>query len=289
MALFHTLDRKCRQVMESINRWWCYGFHQRSFTESSEALTRWYHTVQGEKLYKAEQALAARMTAHCFGYHAMQLSACESGLNVDKLRIAHRFRLHPKKMIEASGVSSFEKLPFSDDMLDLVILHHALDASNLPHSVLRESARCIIPRGYVLIIGFDPLSFFGFYSLVAKLFSKNPLYRLPRIRRGRLLDWLKLVNLSATAVDCAGFTLFEYQQGTDTQLQYRDTQHSEKQPFGVWLMSLWRRAMCGSYVILTRKDYYSITPINKLKWAKHQPAGSFVLTRNALRRYPRQE
>src|SRR5690606_10094438 len=94
-----------------------------------------------------------------FGYHLLQISI-DPTLDLTRgSRISHRFSLTPQAKPQGALsplVSEYHSLPFSSEALDLVLLHHLLDYSQTPHQLLREVSRVLIPRGHLVIVGFNP-------------------------------------------------------------------------------------------------------------------------------------
>ncbi|MDR2209775.1 MAG: methyltransferase domain-containing protein [Azoarcus sp.] len=126
----------------------------------------WSQTPLGGYLIAWEQAQLDTMLADIFGYNALQVGFAETNL----LR-ASRMLLHvcaaraPQNATSASKrltvISDEAALPFADASLDLVVLAHELEFSAIPHQLLREAGRVLVPEGSVVICGFNPYSLWG--------------------------------------------------------------------------------------------------------------------------------
>lgn len=80
-------------------------------------------------------------------------------------------------------------LPFAAGAFDGVLLHHALEAAPDARAALREAARVLRVGGRLVVVGFNPLSFW----LAAK---PLPAFRaLKSVSVPRLRDWLALLGL----------------------------------------------------------------------------------------------
>lgn len=159
-------------------------------------LEDWLRTPAGACLLEWEGAAIDGVVADIFGYQAVQI-----GLpGIDLLaasRIAHRFHC-------ARGVGSAAQvnahafaLPFASASLDLVLLPHVLEFSPHPHRVLREVERVLVPEGSVVLSGFNPLSLWGMWQLLARRRGVpwSGAYRsLTRLR-----EWLSLLGFEVQA------------------------------------------------------------------------------------------
>jgi SAM-dependent methyltransferase len=138
-----------------------------------------------------------------FGYHLIQMSASQTANLSAASPIHHCFKLvaGQKRVGEALHLySSFDELPLESDSIDVVILHHVLEFSLNPHQILKEVNRVLIPRGHVIIVGFNPFSLFGIWKSLAVLFTNNVPWCYNTIGRHRLLDWFKLLDLKKSQV-----------------------------------------------------------------------------------------
>ncbi|MEQ8313776.1 MAG: methyltransferase domain-containing protein [Gammaproteobacteria bacterium] len=155
---------------------------------------RWFQTPLGERVFAAEKELTEPMLERLFGYHILQIGCNEEYSLIDNSPAGH-------KIIFASSwrpgsrypVADIEELPLASDSMDVVVIHHALDFTEDSHRLLREATRVLRPGGQLLIVGFNPVSTWGLW----KLFKRR--IRIPWrgrfISKGRLSDWLQLLNL----------------------------------------------------------------------------------------------
>jgi SAM-dependent methyltransferase len=99
------------------------------------------------------------------------------------------------------GVSSIampHQLPVLKDSVDAVLLPHTLELAEEPHSVLREVDRILRPDGKLIVLGFNPFSWLGLrHQLASEGFPPGLRRQIPS---GRLIDWLRLLNLNIESV-----------------------------------------------------------------------------------------
>lgn len=91
-----------------------------------------------------------------------------------------------------------EALPFDGNSIDLALLPHTLDFSRDPHQVLREVERILVPEGHVVILGFNPVSFFGIKRLLQRRSRRTAPWNANFISLRRIKDWLALMHFDIT-------------------------------------------------------------------------------------------
>lgn len=232
-------------------------------------LSEWFESPLGCALLEQEKSAIDDALQCVFGYHLVQLGVSGRLSLSGESRISHQFALHPHP--ENSGLISaladFNHLPLASESVDAVILHHALDYSQRPHHLLREATRVIIPRGHLILVGFNPMSLWGGCARLFRFFSNKPRWRSQYIRKGRLLDWLALVDMEPIAVYRGFYRPPLPQQGAIKYLQ--------------WLERWGKRLHLpggGFYVVVARKDYIPLTPV-KPAWKQYRPLRGLVVTR----------
>lgn len=148
----------------------------------------WLESALGQYMLDAEQQFYDQHVANIFGYHALQV-----GFNdVDLLshcripKLIHTSSQHGQVMAET------EYMPFDSDSIDLVCLPHSLEFCEDPHQSLREIARILVPEGYVLLTGFNPVSSWGLRRRLSK--RKDYPWCGRSLTAGRIKDWLKLLG-----------------------------------------------------------------------------------------------
>lgn len=147
--------------------------------EALAALANWYWTTLGRKVAATEADCLEHLLEDCFGYYLLQLGATEQFATALRAsRIRRRILLDPTQMLFAEGATGIHpgtpgnphaarlvaaptRLPFAADSLDAVVLPHTLDFAADPRALLGEVERVLIPDGRILVLGFNPWSFWG--------------------------------------------------------------------------------------------------------------------------------
>jgi len=171
-----------------------------NFKGICEQLESWYQKPAGQYLLKQEQGLVSELLDQVFGYHLLQfgptrdhaLGACTS--------LNHKILASERSGLRVGLQCDAVELPFTNDSIDVVILHHALEFSENPHALLREAHRVLAPQGHMVVLGFNPASLFGLGLTVRGLLPRS-LWRSARgIGSQRLRDWLHLLGSDVQTV-----------------------------------------------------------------------------------------
>ena len=178
------------------------GWHGVEATQVRDQLLReinlWFTSPQGRGVLALEQAVLSELLPTIFGYHLVQIGPCKQEL-FSSSQVGSRVRLGFSPGAGAGLVGNPVQMPFQDDSLDVVLLHHALDFIAHPQELLREAARVTLPSGHLILIGFNPLSVWGLARHLLKFRYKIP-WSSTFIRMSRLFDWLDLLNFQIDRV-----------------------------------------------------------------------------------------
>src|SRR6187402_1725870 len=200
------LGKAPHRLMIRFSALWKKRFGVLPMRESIADMTQWFETPLGRALLDEEQEAIAEGLQFVFGYHLLQLGISGRVDLTTESRISHRFVLHPQleENQRLGALVDFNHLPLAAESIDAVLLHHSLDFSQSPHHLLREATRIVIPKGHLIIVGFNPWSLWGFCASLARIVNSQPRWRFQYLRLGRLMDWLKLLDMEPVTV-CQGF------------------------------------------------------------------------------------
>lgn len=243
-------------------------------------ISQWFTTPLGRRLLIHERKAVSEELRYLFGYHFMQLSSVKSANFGSASRINHCFSLSPTEEStgegkSVQGVSDFEELPLEDEMVDVTVLHHVLEFSENPHQVLKEAARVTMPRGYIIIVAFNPVSAAGTFHKISALFSRSAVTKRRSLRSGRLKDWLEFLDFSCVANRNVYHNIpinnarYLASTGILEKLRFKN-----KMPGGM------------SFVLVARKDKVGLTPI-KPTWEKASILDAMPIGKQAVKTRPR--
>ena len=212
----------------------------------------WQALPNGEIVKKAIEQELAPWWPKFFGYHLVKLGALSSEITIADCSINNQVNICGKGRL-TTVIGDIDDLPMQEHSVDVCLLSHALEFSLDPHHVIREANRVLIPNGYLVITGFNPLSLVGlnkFFPYRRKQSPWNEHFFTPM----RIKDWLHLM----------GFEILADQRCLHTTLTGKLSAES--------LQSSWHSfaknylpALGSIYVIVAKKRVLPLTPI-KPKW-----------------------
>lgn len=240
-------------------------------------LRDWFRSDLGRYLRDQEEGLLGELLPDLFGYHALQVGQVAGDNLLASCRIRHGIIVDSARP-DVPGLSPLqarpEQLPLGKDSIDLVFLHHALDAASSPHALLREAARVLIPDGHLVIVGFNPWSLWGLWRLF-RLPRAAPLPWLRRpLRPQRLADWLALLDFEVVGLEGVCFVPPFNHPGLRRRF--------------AWLEALGRRfwGQAGaSYVLLARKRVSCLTPVEMRRRRLYRAPAPVLVTEARMRRW----
>lgn len=234
-------------------------------------LATWYRSHAAHAIYAAEMQQLATLLPNYFGYYLVQLNGPTDAKWLHPSPIKHTMRVdespHNGIVGFSSAVSSdFASLPFAENSIDVFLLPHTLECCAFPFEVLKETVQALMPEGYLIIVGFNPLSLWGIQQLLTGNTSDKfiKIWSIGHIRR-----WL--TTLGCAVDECKTFTSATLPAWfTQLKLPWKKTNLDSGCLFG------------GLYIIVARKQVIMPTPI---RW---QPRllPSIASTKRAL--YPTQ-
>ncbi|SDS06748.1 Methyltransferase domain-containing protein [Halopseudomonas sabulinigri] len=151
----------------------------------------WLDSAAGQMLLDAERNAQRLALPQCFGQHLVQYGLAPEMLDPDEKVMRHHWHLDMECRAGALAVEE-ARWPFAAQSLDAVVLHHGLDFSLSPQTLLREASQAVRAGGHLLIFGFNPLSAWG----MPHYFGQSWLGQAGFVRPGRLIDWLELLGFA---------------------------------------------------------------------------------------------
>ena len=165
---------------------------------------QWVRSETGQTVTRIEQELVNRALVQCFGYHLLQLSVNRYCDLAAESRIQRVYRAHPQASPDDHQLHcEFTDLPFATDSLDCVLLHHVQEYVANPHVLLREVQRVVVPRGHLILVGFNPWSVTGVRAAASR-FLPGMTWHNHLLSCSRMVDWMELLGFTVDEV-CFGY------------------------------------------------------------------------------------
>ena len=121
----------------------------------------WRSSEYAERYFNIERTFIDAGLRQSIGPTVLQLGQCLPDSVVDDFDLP--FLIKTSETLDGSSdvVVDPAFLPFSFDVFSTVVLPHVLERHRLPHQVLREAHRVLMPEGHIVLTGFNPRSFLG--------------------------------------------------------------------------------------------------------------------------------
>ena len=224
------------------------------------ALETWYEAPLGQHLLAEQMRVVDEELSCLFGYHLLQISVNRHIQLYRNSRICHCINLAAgldnSSIPDVSLYSDPQYLPLADEAIDVVILHHVLEFCPNPHQLLKEASRVTIPRGYIIIFGFNPHSLLGLIKPFARWTSAKPQWQYNTLSIARVSDWLQFLDCNLVR-QRTGFC--------NWPINHR--RYLERTAPASRLLSRWHLPFGNFYCLVARKDVAGLTPL-KPKWPK---------------------
>jgi len=173
----------------------------------SADLQGWLQTDFGRYLLHQERRLLTEKYGQLSGYRLMHAGLSPDPQALDCFSHMHRFSFNAVAHADASAVCHYAQLPLPSDTIDVALLQHAVEFSVSPKAVLAEVSRVVAPGGHLLLCLFNPFGPLGAMKFPMQLCSTEHQYGFHNLRKGRLIDWLSLLNFQVLDVDYGAYNL----------------------------------------------------------------------------------
>ena len=253
----------------------------------------WLGTETGGSLLKQECKRVHLALESLFGDQFLQIGAWGGDAFRKYARTKRTAVAGDKSSSGSDLVMEPNCLAIANDSIDVVLLPHVLESHDDPHGVLRELDRVLRADGYAVILGFNPVSFWGLRHLITRRRFPPGCQRL--ISEHRLRDWLGLLNFS---VDHSSFhyfptrrlRLFSGGKKPGDSVRKDSARRTNRLVRAVKLsliaaLEAWRRhaPFAGCYMVVVRKTLYISTPVKPAWTMRRKFVGRLVnpTTRNS--------
>ncbi len=165
----------------------------------------WLNSKAGQALFAQECRLAGTVLERVFGDQIVQVGCWgPAGALLAEARTQATLIFSTRAADGGHALSQPDRLAIRTDSVDAVLLPHTLELSADPHAVLREVHRILRPDGKLMVLGFNPLSWWGLRHFLSV--NGYPQGALRHISTRRICDWLHLLNLRVDDVKACYIT-----------------------------------------------------------------------------------
>lgn len=236
-----------------------------------DAYRRWLQKNSATRLLALEAGWLSDIVADFRGLQLAYAGVDQAPQFLKYSRCQHNFRMAfpwQNGEVEAQLRSKDDAWPLPDESLDVVVLQHALDLSRRPHQLIREAARSLVSNGYLVVVGFNPVGWWGVARWLQMLSTELPWIANP-VSCPRLQDWLTLLDFRTESVEHIAHVW------PLTLLSERLSRRADR-------LLVNKRWLPGNgYILVARKTIASTTRIREKRWLS-QPGG-FVMPAPAVR------
>ncbi len=222
------------------------------------ALRAWFASGLGANLLEQERAVLDDLLQDLFGYYLLQLGVATPVDLLSASRIRGRVMMD-KELPPRVGACPVRALthavPVSADSVDVVLLHHTLEFAGDPHAILREVERILIPEGHVVIVAFNPWSFWGVWRLLRRRRGRPP-WCGHFLGMTRIKDWMGLLGFDTVEVRPLFFRPPLRHEGMMRRMRFLDRAGER-----------WWPLLGGVHVVVAKKRVATLTPI-KPRWLR---------------------
>lgn len=166
-----------------------------------QTLQDWYETPLGRLLGEAERLALDRHLDRWSGTSLLQIGGFGPGRRVLRANTSRQWLVGEAGADQVDCLLRAEQLPFQSGCIDIVILVHSLEFSENPHGVLREAARVLAPEGHLLVLGFNPMSWWGLAHILPAFRRRGAPWDARYYSSRRLRDWLLLLDLETAGTE----------------------------------------------------------------------------------------
>lgn len=213
---------------------------------------QWQQLPSGDEILSAIEQQMNAWWPRMFGYYLLKIGALSQQVDTSDCMIKRTLGVADAES-GAGVIGDIDDLPFSEHSVDVCLLNHCLEFSVDPHHIVREANRVLIPNGYLVITGYNPLSLAGLNKLIPYRRRKTP-WQERFFTPMRVKDWLHLM----------GYEIVE-----DKRLLHRSLTSDKPANF---ISKHWQKfaekflpAIGSVYFIVAKKRTLPLTPI-KPKW-----------------------
>lgn len=247
--------------------------------------SHWLETGTGTALLREESRQVAGAFENIFGDQFLQIGSWGDPTLFRRYARTRRYAVVAgKRGPGVDFVSAPEDLAVATDSIDAVFLPHILETTEDPHAVLREVDRILRPDGHVVVAGFNAWGWWGVRHYLSG--RRFPVGSQRLVSEYRLRDWLHLLDyfvepacfhhMAAPFYRVSGPAERKVDEGATDGTPDRVEWYAADSRSRRW------NPLASCYLLVARKEVFTVTPIRPAFRRRTQLVGSLVnpTTRN---------
>ncbi len=231
----------------------------------------WLESESSKRLLKLQGTWLQDKIASFAGSHLMYHGLSKEAAFLQSSPIKHSFRMGlpwQQGIVKANAWMQGSEWPLPECALDVVIMQHSLDFTRRPHQMIREAARVVAPNGYLVLIGFNPISLWGGMQKLLPFSATMP-WIANTVSAGRLSDWLTLLDFSILSHETMGHISPLTFLPEQFCLEIDRTLAGSPNVMGNCYMMVAQKTVAGMTSISNRRW---LMPERQLGWARSMPS-----------------
>lgn len=230
---------------------------QKNRQENEKAAIRWRSSEHAKQYFDVERSFLLSGLRQSVGPSVLQLGQRLPYSIVDDLDLP--FLVKTNEFIDESTdiVVDPAFLPFAPEVFSTVVLPHVLERNLLPHQVLREAHRVLMPEGHIVLTGFNPMSLMGMQRWLRPHTVCSGQYYPMR----RVVDWLQLLGFEVVSTSMFQYAPLSRSHKLKSAFQFLES-----------VGDRWLPIMGGGYMISAKKRYPGKTMVGRVRFKSKKPA-----------------
>jgi len=222
--------------------------HSPKSVETLKSPQDWFSSPYAKKYFDSEKAHLDAAIRQAIGPKVLQVGSLLDQQLVDDFDLPSLVRSTGIERDTADFVADPAFMPLASGSFSTVLLPHVLEGNRLPHQVLREAHRVLMHEGYIVLTGFNPMSFIGLQNLLYRRAVFNGRYYMPR----RVIDWLQLLGFEVVASSMYQYSPLSSKPGVNKVFRFLES-----------VGDRWLPMMGGGYMITAKKRDLQMTMVGK--------------------------
>lgn len=156
----------------------------------------WISRVDAKRMLALQSSWLQDQISQIHGQHLLYHGLDSNNGCLSTSPVKHKVRIGlpwQQGVVKADVWMNSGSWPFPDQSVDVVVLQHSLDFTRRPHQLIREATRVLTEDGHIVIIGFNPWSWWGGIRALLPFATHMP-WVANIVGINRLTDWLMLLG-----------------------------------------------------------------------------------------------